>query len=139
MSNSKRTGFAIVKISKFQGENATIDVNGNDPLYLHPVCGNIPDRNVLAGTVAANQGFVEGQTFLAQYNYGEVDPKYGQRVNWTNVSGEPMSPMDIVTVASGSLFNGEAGSIYKIDAGTPKEETSSNSKAKADKAEAQAG
>ena len=140
MSNSRKSGFAIVKVSEFQGKEATADKNGLSPMYLHPVCGAIPNRNVLSGTVADSQGFKEGESYLAQWNESTPDPTYGTQINWTAVTGEPLKAMEIVEVAQSSLFNGEAGTIFEIsDSIAVKATDATTSKAKADKAVAQAG
>lgn len=138
MSSKKRSGFAIVKISEFKGKEATPDKNGLSSMYLHPVCGNIPNRNVLSGTVADSQGFQEGKSYLAQWNIGETDPTYGPQVNWTAVTGEPLSAMEMLEAAQSSLFNGEAGSIFEISTGvTAVVDADVDAKAsKADKAKA---
>ena len=143
MSKSKKSGFAIVKVSEFKGKEATPDKNGLASMYLHPVCGNIPNRNVLSGTVADSQGFQEGKSYLAQWNEGEVDPTYGAQYNWTAVTGEPLSAMEMLEAAQSSLFNGEAGTIFDVSTGvtavaTP-EEAVEEVKAGNKKAGAQAG
>ena len=135
MSNSKRSGFAVVKASEFKGENSQADKNGNNPVYLHPVSGVIPNRNVLSGTVADNQGFIPGETYLAQWTKGAIDPEYGQRIDWTVV--KELDAMSLIDVISGSMFNGEAGEIFELTA--VKTEATSEAKTSKKKAEAQGG
>ena len=104
---NKNSGLAIVAVSTFQGKEAQADVNGLMPIYLTPVAGTIPNRNVLAGTVAKNSGFEEGKSYLAKFTRLENDPDYGIQFGWTKVS-EVTDPMAIIS-AEASLG---AGNIY---------------------------
>lgn len=104
---NKNSGLAIVAVSTFQGKEAQADVNGLMPIYLTPVAGTIPNRNVLAGTVAKNSGFEEGKSYLAKFTRLEDDPDYGVQFGWTRVS-EVTDPMAIIS-AEASLG---AGNIY---------------------------
>lgn len=136
----KNSGFAIVKVSEYKGENAKPDTNGNSPMYLHPISGNIPNRNVLAGTVAIAQGFEEGNSYLAQWSVGTPDPTYGVQVNWTAVTGEPLSAIDLIQAVSSTLFNNEAGTMFEVATGKTTEVAEvQTSKASSKKADAQAG
>ena len=83
---NKNAGLAIIAVSMFQGENSGADVNGLMPVYLNPICGNIPDRNVLSGTVARNSGFEEGKSYLAKWTRLEDDEEYGVQYGWTRVN-----------------------------------------------------
>lgn len=135
----KKSGFAIVKVTEFKGENASPDKNGSLPMYLHPVAGEIPNRNVLSGTVASQQGFVENKTYLAQWSLGDVDPQYGQQVNWNNISGDPLSAMEVISTSTSPLFNSEAGSIFELTTSVKAADKSNDTKAAANKAKAQVG
>ena len=106
---NKNAGLAIVAVSKFQGENAGTDVNGLMPVYLNPICGNIPDRNVLSGTVARNSGFEEGKSYLAKWTRLEDDAEYGVQYGWTKVN-EITDPLAIIS-AETQLG---AGKIFKV-------------------------
>lgn len=107
---NKNSGLAIVAVSTFQGKEAQPDVNGLNSMYLTPVAGTIPNRNVLAGTVAKNSGFEEGKSYLAKFARLEDDPTYGPQFSWTKVS-EVTNPLDIINAES-SLG---AGNIYDVD------------------------
>ena len=91
----KSTGLAIIAVSLFQGKEAEADSNGIMPYYLTPVAGNIPNRNVLAGTVAQNSGFVDGKSYLAKWTRLEDDATYGPQYGWTKVQ-EVTDPMAII-------------------------------------------
>ena len=106
---NKNAGLAIVAVSSFQGENSGADVNGLMPVYLNPICGNIPDRNVLAGTVARNSGFEEGKSYLAKWTRLEDDPEYGAQYGWTKVN-EITDPLAIIN-AEAQLG---AGRVFKV-------------------------
>lgn len=109
----KKSGMAIVKVNTFKGSEVTADVNGLMPIYLHPVAGNIPNRNVLSGTIAESLGMVEGNSYIAQWSYmGEGD--YGPIVNWQTLSEEPLSTLDILRTQK-EFFNGESGEIFDCE------------------------
>lgn len=105
---NKNSGLAIVAVSTFQGKEAQPDVNGLDSMYLTPIAGTIPNRNVLAGTVAKNSGFEEGKSYLAKYTRLQDDPDYGPQFGWTKVS-EVIDPMAIISaeaqLGAGSIFD----------------------------------
>ena len=92
---NKNAGLAIVAISSFQGENAKEDSNSLMPVYLNPICGNIPDRNVLSGTVARNSGFKEDKSYLVKWTRLEDDAEYGVQYGWTKVN-EISDPLAII-------------------------------------------
>ena len=104
---NKNSGLAIVAVSTFQGKEAQADVNGLMPIYLTPIAGTIPNRNVLAGTVAKNSGFEEGKSYLAKFTRLEDDPDYGVQFGWTKVQ-EITDPLAVIN-AEASLG---AGNIY---------------------------
>ena len=106
---NKNAGLAIVAVSKFQGENSGADVNGLMPVYLNPICGNTPDRNVLSGTVARNSGFEEGKSYLAKWTRLEDDAEYGVQYGWTKVN-EMTDPLAIIN-AEAQLG---AGRVFKV-------------------------
>ena len=106
---NKNAGLAIVAVSKFQGENAKEDSNQLMPMYLNPICGNIPDRNVLSGTVARNSGFEEGKSYLAKWTRLEDDAEYGVQYGWTKVN-EITDPLAIIN-AEAQLG---AGRVFKV-------------------------
>ena len=106
---NKNAGLAIVAVSMFQGENSGADVNGLMPVYLNPICGNIPDRNVLAGTVARNSGFEEGKSYLAKWTRLEDDAEYGVQYGWTKVN-EITDPLTSIN-AEAQLG---AGRVFKV-------------------------
>ena len=106
---NKNAGLAIVAVSSFQGENSGADVNGLMPVYLNPICGIIPDRNVLAGTIARNSGFEEGKSYLAKWTRLEDDEEYGVQYGWTKVN-EISDPLAIIN-AEAQLG---AGRVFKV-------------------------
>ena len=106
---NKNAGLAIVAVSKFQGENAKEDSNGLMPVYLNPICGNVPDRNVIAGTVARNAGFEEGKAYLAKWTRLEDDAEYGVQYGWTKVN-EMTDPLATIN-AEAQLG---AGRVFKV-------------------------
>ena len=106
---NKIAGLAIVAVSNYRGENAKEDSNQLMPVYLNPICGNIPDRNVLSGTVARNSGFEEGKSYLAKWTRLEDDEEYGVQYGWTKVN-EITDPLAIIN-AEAQLG---AGRVFKV-------------------------
>ena len=106
---NKNAGLAIVAVSFYRGENSGADVNGLMPVYLNPICGIIPDRNVLSGTIARNAGFEEGKSYLAKWTRLEDDAEYGVQYGWTKVN-EITDPLAIIN-AEAQLG---AGRVFKV-------------------------
>ena len=106
---NKNAGLAIVAVSFYRGENAKEDSNGLMPVYLNPICGDIPDRNVLSGTVARNSDFEEGKSYLAKWTRLEDDAEYGVQYGWTKVN-EITDPLAIIN-AEVQLG---AGRVFKV-------------------------
>ena len=106
---NKNAGLAIVAVSLYRGENAKEDSNGLRPMYLHPMCGNVPNRNVITGTVARNSGFEEGKSYLAKWTRLEDDEEYGVQYGWTKVS-EITDPLATIN-AEAQLG---AGRVFKV-------------------------
>ncbi len=108
---NKKTGMAVNTVSTFNGKEAEADRNGLMPVYLTPVAGFIPNRNVIAGTVAKNSGLEDGKTYLAKWTRVEDDPEYGPQFNFTKIS--EMSAMEVITslqaLGDGQIF--DAGAI----------------------------
>jgi hypothetical protein len=83
------------------------DRRGNFPIYLTSVAGRIPNRNVLAGTVAQNSGFEPGSSYLAQVTEIEEDVQHGRQFSWLCVS--KVTPMEVIDMqaklGAGSMFD----------------------------------
>jgi hypothetical protein len=101
------TGLCVAAVNTFNKGNA--DVNGLMPVILVPVAGQLPNRNVLSGTVAANMGIEPGKTYLFQVREGEADPEYGRRFVFTKL--QEMSALEILD-ASAKLG---LGKIFSVD------------------------
>ncbi len=71
-----------VTVKNFMRGN--VDRNGKNPVMLVNMAGKMPNRNVLSGTVAENQGFELGKTYLARVREVESN-NYGRQFNWTSV------------------------------------------------------
>lgn len=101
------TGLCVAAVNTLNKGNA--DVNGLMPVILVPVAGQLPNRNVLSGTVAANMGIEPGKTYLFQVREGETDPEYGRRFVFTKL--QEMSALEILD-ASAKLG---LGKIFSVD------------------------
>lgn len=106
---NKNAGLAIVAVSFYRGKNSGADVNGLMPVYLNPICGIIPDKNILSGTVARNSGFEEGKSYLAKWTRLEDDAEYGVQYGWTKVN-EISDPLATIN-AEAQLG---AGRVFKV-------------------------
>ncbi len=86
----------IVKAEMFVKGNP--DKNGLKPVILVPLAGKIPAKFVLSGTVAKNNGFQTGKTYLTQWVAGEVDEQYGQTYNYKCLAeiGDPIQLVDLM-------------------------------------------
>lgn len=87
---------AVVSAATFSSGEA--DSNGKMPVILRCIAGRIPNRNVLSGTIAENEGFIPGKAYLAQVRETEASDEYGRQFVFTNVSEASM--MDIVDAES---------------------------------------
>ena len=110
---NKLTGLAVVAISNFQGKDAQADINGMNPIYLTPIAGRCPNRNVLSGTIAKSAGLEEGKSYLAKWTKLEDDPEYGVQYGWTKVQ-EITNPLDVINaeekLGPGLIFNADSAS-----------------------------
>ena len=91
---NKFTGKVVVSVKIFTGKTATADVNGLEPIYLKVIGGKSPNRTILSGTVADNEGFEVGKTYLAQVSEDEVHEVHGRQFIWTKIV--EMSAMDVL-------------------------------------------
>jgi hypothetical protein len=102
----------LVKAVLFNSTSkSTIDKNGKQAIMLIPIAGKVPNRNVIAGTLAEREGFVAGNTYLAQYRQTESNA-YGVQYQWTKLS--EVNPLEIVALQS-TLGNAE---IFQVKSST---------------------
>ncbi len=81
-------------ITKYSGTEDN-DKNGEQPIMIQCVAGKMPNRNVLAGTVAIRSGFEIGKTYLINVRENGTDKQFGQDFNWLKMQ-EISSPLDII-------------------------------------------
>ena len=86
-------GLIIAAAKSFNQGSA--DKNGKMPIILVVVAGKCPNRTVLSGTVAENEGFEIGKTYLVQVTETEPDAEYGRRFTFTKLA--EASLMDIIS------------------------------------------
>lgn len=102
---NKFNDVAAVTVSLFN--QGTVDKNGHQPVILTVIAGKLPNKIVIAGTVAQSVGFEVNNTYLVNCSEGEPDPTYGRQFNY-KILGK-LSPMDILAVrkelGSGSIFD----------------------------------
>lgn len=84
----------VVTVTPFSG-TTTPDKNGKPSVMLQCEAGRMPNRNVLAGTLAERQGFEVGKTYLAQVRERGYDKIFGTDFNFIKVM-ELKSGEDIV-------------------------------------------
>lgn len=78
MSTIKNLGQAVVTPITFNNGGA-VDKNGKMPVMLRPVSGKIPNRFVISGTVAENEGFEIGSSYLISVQEREASETYGRQ------------------------------------------------------------
>jgi len=75
------------------GGDANVDINGNYPIQFTVVAGKLPARSlVLSGTVAAQQGFEAGNTYVTQVSFRDTN-EYGD--NWNHTKLGALTPIDL--------------------------------------------
>lgn len=60
---------SLISVSKFSGSAnnpASPDSNGKSPVMINFLAGKAINHNVISGTVAENQGFIPGSSYLAK-------------------------------------------------------------------------
>ena len=84
---------AVINVQEFN--NGSSDVNGNLPVFLSPIAGTMPFKNLLNGTIASNSGFEINGTYMVSVDELEEDAEYGRQFRFTNLG--KLSIMDIIT------------------------------------------
>ena len=102
----------IVTANKFGKEN--LDKNGKQAIYLSPVAGAVPNRNVISGTVAERAGLEAGKSYLVNVIETEAN-EFGRQFQFNKVA--ECSVMDIIN-SVGTLG---AGSVYDVATESVKE------------------
>lgn len=87
----------LAAVTPFNGTNST-DKNGKDTVMLQCIAGQMPNRNVLAGTVAENMGIKIGHTYLLDVREQGEHVKFGKDYTFIKVK-EIDSALDIVKTA----------------------------------------
>lgn len=73
----------------------SLDKNGEKPVVLTAVAGEMPNRNIMSGTVAKSAGLEPGKAYLVQSRETEASDEYGRQFVFTKI-GEPLGAMDII-------------------------------------------
>lgn len=84
----------VAAVTNFSG-TTTPDKNGAPPVMLQCIAGSMPNRNVLAGTVAQRAGFEIGKTYLVNVRETGYDDIFGPDFTFVKVM-ELKSGLDIV-------------------------------------------
>jgi len=102
----KNLGLALVNPVRFNTD--VTDKNGKLPVMLRPVAGKLPNKFIIAGTIAENEGFEVGKTYLVQIMEREADSTYGRQFTYQKLS-EVTSPLEIVRmqkeIGEGIIFD----------------------------------
>lgn len=99
----------VAAVTNFSG-TTTPDKNGEMPVMLQCIAGTMPNRNVLAGTVAMRNGFEVGKTYLVNVRENGTDEFFGPDFSFIKVK-ELESGFDIIRAAKEL---GEA-KIHRVD------------------------
>lgn len=86
MNNSKQSVYFLAKCATFVSESAHDDINDKAPIVLTPIGGQSPrGRNIVSGTVAESEGFVDGITCLVLATFtGQVETEDGEVIDSYN-------------------------------------------------------
>lgn len=88
-------GMAVVTASAFNKKGAEADKHGVQNIYLTPSAGKFPlNRNVIAGTVATQQGFEVGKSYLVNITELEKSDEYGRQFSFLVM--DTLKGMDLV-------------------------------------------
>src|ERR1044072_259043 len=88
------TTMIVAAVTNFSGTTTT-DKNGENPMMLQCIAGQMPNRNVLSGTVGRRAGFEVGKTYLVNVRETGYDDIFGPYFTWIKVM-ELTSGLDIV-------------------------------------------
>jgi hypothetical protein len=86
MNNSKQSVYFLAKCATFVSDSAHDDKNDKAPIVLTPIGGQSPrGRNIVSGTVAESEGFIDGVTCLVLATFtGQVETEDGEIVDSYN-------------------------------------------------------
>lgn len=87
----------VAAVTGFSG-TTTPDKNGNFPVMLQCIAGQMPNRNVLSGTVAERAGFEVGKTYLVNVREVGYDEVFGPDYTYIKIA-ELSTGLDIVRAA----------------------------------------
>ena len=85
----------ICKVGNYSNGNP--DKNGLDPIFLSLVAGTMPNRMVIAGTVAEREGLVVGTTVLAHFVERAPSEEYGRQFAVAKLSD--LSGLEIIAAS----------------------------------------
>jgi len=88
--------------------------NGEKPVLLRPVYGKFPNRFVVDRTVATNEGFEVGKTYLTTCQETESSDEYGRQFQWRN-EGE-IKPLDLAINAEAFEKAFGQPEVFSVDA-----------------------
>lgn len=87
----------VASVTNFSG-TTTPDKNGETPVMIQCIAGQMPNRNVLSGTVAMRAGFEVGKTYLVNVRETGYDDIFGPDFTFIKVM-ELNNGLDIVRAA----------------------------------------
>lgn len=87
----------VASVTNFSG-TTTPDKNGETPIMLQCIAGQMPNRNVLSGTVARRAGFDVGKTYLVNVRETGYDDIFGPDYTFVKIM-ELTTGLDIVKAA----------------------------------------
>lgn len=97
MTTVKNIGQAVVTPVIFNN-GGSVDKNGKMPIMLRPVSGKLPNKFIIAGTIAENEGFEVGHSYLINITEREADATYGRQFQFQKLMRID-SALDLVKIA----------------------------------------
>jgi hypothetical protein len=113
MSTIKNIGQAVVTPVTFNN-GGILDKNGKMPVMLRPVSGKMPSKFVISGTIAENEGFEIGSSYLINIQEREASEQYGRQFQFQRLM-KIESALDLVKITK------ELGEPVVFDAVTVRE------------------
>ena len=85
---------SLVKVSSYQGDNATADKNGNMPVFLSLIAGVMPNRMVLSGTIAEREQLELNEVHLVHFVERESSTEFGRQFSVSSLG--KVTPIDLL-------------------------------------------
>ena len=105
---------AYAKINKKTGIRETVlDKKGKPSVWLTCLSGKMPNRNILAGSIAESEGIEAGESYMLSVQEKESSPEYGRQFNFTFL--KKLSFIELIQATGPDKPLGEP-EVFSVDA-----------------------